>query len=237
MITLVACFLIFVGSFVQYTIGFGLAVIAAPLLFQLSPIYVPGPMVIVALVVSSLSAFEHRQSISFDGLKAAILGRIPGSIAGGALLYWADLASLSFWLGLSVLLAVAISLFPIRIAPTPKRMAIAGFLSGFMGTSSSIGGPPLALLLQHQQAAYLRANLSAFFIVSCLLSLLVQIPIGFMSMAHLQASLPLIPAALTGAWFGRRYGKKLPQKWLRSFSLTLCAISGSSALLSYFLMT
>ncbi|MDO6575413.1 TSUP family transporter, partial [Staphylococcus pasteuri_A] len=83
----------------QYTIGFGLAVIAAPLLFLLSPVYVPGPVVIVALVVSTLSAFEHRASISFKGLTAAILGRIPGSIAGGALLLWADLSKLSFWLG------------------------------------------------------------------------------------------------------------------------------------------
>ncbi|WP_432455216.1 MULTISPECIES: sulfite exporter TauE/SafE family protein [unclassified Agarivorans] len=235
MITLLACLLIFIGSLVQYTIGFGLAVIAAPLLFQLSPIYVPGPVVIVALVISIFSAVEHRSSISLNGLKAAILGRIPGTIAGGALLYWADLASLSFWLGLSVLIAVAISLLPVRLAPTPKRMAIAGFMSGFMGTSSSIGGPPMALLLQHQQAGYLRANLSAFFVVSCLLSLLVQVPIGYMSLQHLQASLPLIPAALAGVWCGRRYGKRLPQRWMRSFSLTLCAISGGSALLSYFL--
>ncbi|MDO6685607.1 MULTISPECIES: sulfite exporter TauE/SafE family protein [unclassified Agarivorans] len=236
MITAIACLLIFVGALVQYTIGFGLAVIAAPLLFLLSPVYVPGPVVIVALVVSTLSAFEHRASISFKGLTAAILGRIPGSIAGGALLLWADLSKLSFWLGLSVLIAVAISLFPIRLTPSPKRLALAGFMSGFMGTSSSIGGPPMALLLQHQQASYLRANLSAFFVTSCIMSLIVQLSIGFMSLAHFQASLPLIPAALCGAWVGRRYGKRLPQQWMRAFSLSLCAISGGSAMVSYFLL-
>jgi len=234
LLTLAACLLIFIGSLVQYTIGFGLAVIAAPLLFQLSPLYVPGPVIIVALFVSGLSAFEHRASISLTGLKSAILGRIPGSLAGAVLLVWADPASLSFWLGLSVLIAVAISLFPLRIAPTPKRLAIAGFLSGFMGTSSSIGGPPMALLLQHQQARYLRANLSAFFVASCLISLLVQIPIGYMSWTHLQVSLPLIPAALFGAWVARRYGKKIPQQWMRHFSLALCALSGGSAILAYF---
>ncbi|GAB1621833.1 sulfite exporter TauE/SafE family protein [Agarivorans albus] len=237
MITLLACLLVLSGAFVQYTIGFGLAVIAAPLLFQLSPVYVPAPMVVVALVVASLSAIEYRHSIAFGGLKAAIIGRIPGSVAGGLLLLWADLASLSFWLGLSVIIAVAISLFPIRIAPTPRRMAIAGFISGFMGTSSSIGGPPMALLLQHQQASYLRANLSAFFVASCFMSLIVQTSVGFMSLTHLSATLPLIPAALLGAFLGRRYGKRFPQQWIRTFSLSLCAISGGSAMLSYFLMS
>ena len=40
--------------------------------------------------------------------------------------------------------------------PTPTRMVVAGFFSGFFGTSSSIGGPPMALLLQHQEANQLR---------------------------------------------------------------------------------
>ncbi|MCE7630818.1 sulfite exporter TauE/SafE family protein, partial [Vibrio fluvialis] len=57
---LIAMFLIFVGSFVQTAIGFGLAVVAAPLLFMVSPDYVPAPICIVALFISLLSAMKHR---------------------------------------------------------------------------------------------------------------------------------------------------------------------------------
>ncbi len=41
---LIAMALIFVGSFVQTAIGFGLAIVAAPLLFLVSPEYVPAPI-------------------------------------------------------------------------------------------------------------------------------------------------------------------------------------------------
>ncbi|MYC59884.1 MAG: sulfite exporter TauE/SafE family protein, partial [Gammaproteobacteria bacterium] len=37
------------GSFVQTAIGFGLAVIAAPLLFFIDPAYVPAPITVAAL--------------------------------------------------------------------------------------------------------------------------------------------------------------------------------------------
>ncbi|HDM8036536.1 TPA: TSUP family transporter, partial [Vibrio fluvialis clinical-1] len=130
---LIAMFLIFVGSFVQTAIGFGLAVVAAPLLFMVSPDYVPAPICIVALFISLLSAMKHRSSISIGGLKMALIGRVPGSIAGGLLLVWVSTDVLALWLGLLVLFAVGVSFLPFRIEPTPARMGIAGFFSGFFG--------------------------------------------------------------------------------------------------------
>ncbi len=161
---LLAMTLIFVGSFVQSSIGFGLAIVTAPpILFQISPDYVPAPITVVALFLSLINASHHRATISLDGLWMAFLGRVPGSIAGAFLLYWVDASQLSLWLGVLVILAVAVSLLPFRIQPNPKRMMVAGFFSGFFGTSSGIGGPPMALLLQHQEGNLIRANLSAFF--------------------------------------------------------------------------
>ena len=60
---LLAALLIFVGSFVQSSIGFGLAIVAAPLLFMISPSYVPAPVCLVALFISVLNAFKHRDSV------------------------------------------------------------------------------------------------------------------------------------------------------------------------------
>ncbi len=103
---LIAMLLIFVGSFVQTAIGFGLAVVAAPLLFMVSPDYVPAPICLVALFISLLSAMKHRSSISIGGLKMALIGRVPGSIAGGLLLVWVSTDVLALWLGVLVLFAV-----------------------------------------------------------------------------------------------------------------------------------
>ena len=232
---LLAALIIFIGSFVQSAIGFGLAIVAAPFLFILSPDYVPAPIILVALVLSLANTYRYRNNISLQGLGAAIIGRIPGSVAGGALLLWIDAKSLSLWLGLTVLFAVVVSLLPVKITPTSPRMLFAGFLSGFMGTSTAIGGPPLALLLQHEKADLIRANLSAFFIVSSILSLLVQGYTGYMSWYHLNLTLPLVPATLLGYWLAAHYVDRIASHHIRIALLCICSFSGIGAISLYWM--
>lgn len=226
---LIAMFLIFLGSFVQTAIGFGLAIVAAPLLFLVSPDYVPAPICLVALFISILNAMKHRSNIEIGGLKMALIGRVPGSIAGGFLLVMVSTDALALWLGLLVLFAVVVSLLPFRIEPTPTRMGVAGFFSGFFGTSSAIGGPPMALLLQHQEANQLRGNLSAFFVFSSIISLMIQLPAGFLTVHHLWITIPLIPAAWVGYKLALMTTQALPKEKIRVGALLLCTISGATA--------
>ena len=226
---LIAAFLIFLGSFVQTAIGFGLAIVAAPLLILVSPDYVPAPICLVALFISILNAKKHRASVEIGGLKMALIGRVPGSIAGGVLLVMVSTELLALWLGLLVLFAVAVSLLPFRIEPTPTRMGVAGFFSGFFGTSSAIGGPPMALLLQHQEANQLRGNLSAFFVFSSIISLIIQIPAGFFTWHHVWISIPLIPASWLGYKLAHLTTHSLPKEKIRTGALLLCTVSGATA--------
>lgn len=226
---LIAALLIFLGSFAQTAIGFGLAVVAAPLLFLISPDYVPAPICVVALFISLLNALKHRDSVEIGGLKMALIGRVPGSLAGGVLLVMVSTDMLALWLGGLVLFAVAVSLLPFRIEPTPTRMTIAGFFSGFFGTSSAIGGPPMALLLQHQEANQLRGNLSAFFVFSSIISLIIQIPAGFLSWHHVWITIPLIPASWVGYKLARMTTHSLPKEKIRMGALLLCSVSGATA--------
>lgn len=221
------------GAFIQSSIGFGLAIIAAPILFVLNPLYVPAPITLVTLVISCLNTWRYRKSVSLDGLWAAVLARIPGAALGAYLLLWIDPKSLSLWLGISVLLAVAVSLSPITLKPTTTRMSIAGFLSGFMGTSSSIGGPPLALLLQHEEANLIRANLSAFFIASSTMSLAMMVPVGYLNASHLELALPLIPAGVAGYFLATLLANRINKRRMRQISLMICLAAGSTAVISY----
>jgi uncharacterized membrane protein YfcA len=232
---LIACLIVMLGAFVQTAIGFGLAVVAAPILYFIDPYYVPAPITVCALVLSLCNVYSHRGHVSFKGLGNAVIGRIPGSILGAALLLWIDKDWLALWIGLSVLVAVAVSMSSLRWQPTPGRMMFAGFMSGFMGTSSSIGGPPMALLWQHQEVNLIRANLAAFFVVSCLMSLLVLAPIGQFGSRQIMLSLPLLPATLLGFVLAQRSMKRIPHRQLRSGSLLLCSIAGVAAVLSFWL--
>ncbi len=229
---LIAMLLIFCGSFIQSATGFGLAVVAAPILIHLSPEFIPGPIIIVALFLAVINALKYRANISFTGLKQAVIGRIPGTIAGAALLYYIDVAQLSLLLGTVVLMAVVVSLLPVKLEPTPRRLFFAGFLSGFFGSSAGIGGPPMALLMQHQQANLIRGNMAAFFVVGGVMSLLVQIPIGYMTLSHLYLSLPLLPAGYLGYRVALQVVDRLSQQLIRRMSLLLCTVSGAGAFYS-----
>lgn len=232
MMMLIASIVVLIGAFVQTAVGFGLAVIAAPVLYMIDPDYVPAPVVVSALTLSVANAVAYRDGISFAGLRSAVVGRVPGSLAGAGLLLWIDQRWLALWIGFSVLFAVAVSLSRLRWSPTPARMMLAGFLSGFMGTSTSIGGPPMALLWQHQAVNLIRANLAAFFVASCLISLMILAPVGRFGVSHMLLSLPLLPATLAGFWLARHTMHRLPHDTIRLASLTLCALSGLAAVLS-----
>ena len=232
---IIATAVIFIGSFVQSSLGFGLAIISAPVLFFLDPLYVPAPITVAALTLSLANAAKHSNSISFSGLKFALIGRIPGTIAGGLLLFWISVDQLALWLGMSVIAAVLLSFSRIVLRPTPKAMFSAGFLSGFMGTSTSIGGPPMALLLQHEDSDFIRANMAAFFCVSCLMSLTMLAILGRFELRHIMISLPLMPATLLGYWVANMTFHKIPHRILRISSLLLCAIAGALAIGSYWL--
>ncbi len=223
------------GSFVQTAIGFGLAVIAAPLLFFINPDYVPAPITVAALTLSLANAWRFRHSISLTGLKFAILGRVPGTVAGGLLIFWIDQRTLGLWLGISVLAAVWLSFGKVAFRPTRGAMFCAGFLSGFMGTSSSIGGPPMALVLQHQTADFIRANMAAFFVVSCIMSLLMLSFVGRFGEQHILLSLPFMPASLLGYWLAMRSVHLITSRMLRLGSLSLCAVAGLAAVISYWM--
>lgn len=232
---LVPVLIVVAGSFVQTAIGFGLAVIAAPLLFFIDPDYVPAPITVAALTLSLANAWRFRHSISFAGLKFAILGRVPGTVAGGLLIFWIDQRTLGLWLGVSVLVAVWLSFGKVAFRPTRGAMFSAGFLSGFMGTSSSIGGPPMALVLQHQTADFIRANMAAFFIVSCIMSLIMLGFVGRFGERHLLLALPFMPASLLGYWLAMRSVHLITSQMLRYGSLSLCAVAGLAAAISYWL--
>ncbi|MFB9254214.1 sulfite exporter TauE/SafE family protein [Vibrio agarivorans] len=225
-------FLIFIGAFIQTATGFGMAIVASPLLLYISPDYIPGPIIIVGLFIASINTFKYRTQISLNGLKKSTIGLLPGSCVGAAILYFIDVAQLSVLLGSTVLIAVGASLLPFKVDVTPRRLMLAGFFSGFLGTSSGIGGPPMALLLQHQNVNQIRANLAGFFLMSSSLSLMIQIPIGYMSIKHVLLALPLIPAGYAGHKLAIAVLPRISQKLVRNLSLALCVVAGLGAVYS-----
>ncbi len=220
-----ASLLVATGSLLQGALGFGLAIFAAPLLFLIHPAFIPGPVLFVAMIISVIILWRNRAGLAIGELGAAVVGRMPGMVAAFGLLAVAAQWLLSLVLGAAVLLGVLASLLPVAITPTRNRLLFAGFLSGFMGTATSVGGPPMALLYQHARGPHIRANLGGYFLVGSAVSLLGMVVLGYFGREELMLALAVTPAGLAGLMVSGFLYNWVDAGRIRPILLALCTLS------------
>jgi uncharacterized membrane protein YfcA len=128
----------------------------------------------------------------------AVVGRIPGILAGVVALKLLSLSGLRTAFAVLVLGGVALSAVGASVVVRPISLLLAGALSGLMGTIASIGGPPMALLHQAEPGPSLRANLSFYFAVGSAMSLLAVAAIGRFGWPEITWTAVLLPALALG---------------------------------------
>ncbi|MBV7297645.1 sulfite exporter TauE/SafE family protein [Enterovibrio paralichthyis] len=222
------------GAFVQSLIGFGLAIVSAPFLMMIEPSLVPGSVTMVTLGLAVVNTWQYRRQLSLKGLGWAFVGRIPGTVVAGALLFYLSLNALEIIMGLAVLLAVVASVFKLAVEPTNKNMFWAGFAAAVMGTTTSIGGPPMALVLQKMDVVRLRANLAGYFIFSCAISLGVQWMAGYFTLWHAKISMYALLPVIICSWVAFRLQQYVKAEWVRVGLLGLCTFAGAATFLRGF---
>lgn len=220
---LIVCIIMTIGAVVHGSIGFGLALIVVPLLILINPIMVPGPVIFSVLILSIMISYKNRVFIDFSGLKAALVGRIPGAVAGATVVAVLPPTILSITLGGIVMVAVIISIIGIRFQATVLNLFFAGTLSGFMSSTTSMGGPPMAMIYQHESAKRLRGTLGGFLIVGTIISLIVLHFAGKFGWVELMASITLLPGIFLGFLISLHTSRALDNKYMRPAILTFSA--------------
>lgn len=221
------------GAIVQGSIGFGVNVVAGPVLVLIDPELVPGPALVIAFVLTVLVAYRERGATDLDGFRWVFVGRIPGTIGGAFAVAALPEEGVAIALASVVLLAVLLSVGGWRVRRTPTTLAGAGVLSGVMGTVSSIGGPPVALLYQDERGSEVRGALSSIFAVGALFSLILLALVGRFGWHELNVSLVLLPAVALGFLVSRWTAPVLDRGFVRPAILGLCAASAIAALIRY----
>ena len=224
------------GAIVQGSVGFGVALVGAPLLFLVNPALVPAPMLIAGLFLPALILIRDRAGLEMGPVAWAVPGFMAGSILAGGVVAALPESGLALVFGSLVLLAVALS--ALGWAPAyPRRghLAAAGTLAGFMATATSIGGPPLALVFQHASGHRLRATLSAIFVPGGLFALLSLAAVGRFGATELALGLSLLPAIFAGFWLSSFTAHALDRAWLRHAVLAVSALAGGGAVVRAFI--
>jgi hypothetical protein len=91
---------------------------------------------------------------------------------------------------------------------------------GLMGTATSIGGPPMALVWHGSSPARMRGTMSAFFLVGALMSLAALIAVGAIDRRILLFAAVLLPAMLLGFAASGVVNGRLDQVLVRRVGLT-----------------
>ena len=217
---------VFVGAVVQGSIGFGLNLIVVPAIAAHRPDALPAAAIILAIPMTLGSALREHAHIDRAAILWATLGRLPGIALGVAIVTCLDDERLTAVIGTMVVVAVLMSALSPRVPVTRTTQAVAGFLGGAMGTASSIGGPPLALLYQHSPGPVVRATLGAAFLVGIMLSLAALGVAGEVQRVHWSVGVSMIPAVLLGLRASRFFHRWLDAGWLRPCVLAACGLAG-----------
>jgi uncharacterized protein len=218
---------VLLASCLQASIGFGIGMLAAPVVALVDPALIPGTLIMVATLVTLIVVIREREDIDLSGTGWALVGRVPGTITGALLLAMLPERALTILLAGVVLVGVALTSVGWIPAPRRRNVVLAGATSGVLGTATSIGGPPMALVWQRNSGARLRGTMSGFFLVGSVMSIAALALTGAVDGQTVLAFAALVPAAVAGYLLSRRINHLLDPKrlrWLAIGASTLGAV-------------
>ena len=228
---LVATLITTAGATLQGAVGFGLGLLSVPLLILIEPDFIPGPLILAAFFLNILVSLRERQSVDFLSIKWVIGGRLLGTVIAAAVLTVLPESTLSLLFGGLIILAVLFSISGLHISQKTGNLLGIGAVSGFMATTTAIGGPPLALLYQREKGPRLRGNLAGIFFVGTIMAIISLIVIGKFGLKELFLALSLFPGIVIGFLLSGKPARFLDMGRIRSAVLIISTLSALAVIL------
>ena len=226
-----AILIVFGASALQISTGMGFGMVSAPLLVLIDPVFAPIPILMIGLVIASSGAWPERGNIVAAEIWTGFGGRAVGAgLAAGLLLIFTDIKAFMLLFGSLTLIAIAIRVLGRKVAFSLRNHAILSTLSGLMGTITSVGAPPMAILYQGQPPQKTRPTLNALFLISCVTGLAGQQTAGNITPSHFAITLCFLPAALAGIYLARHFKTSSSQV----LSVAMLSISALAAIMLIF---
>jgi hypothetical protein len=226
----VATVAVCVGALVQGALGFGSNLVAVPVLALLNPETLPATLALVVLPMTLVMVAREHDAIDRSGATWIMVGRLPGTALGAWVVAVVAGSTLAIVLGVGVLMAVVMTALSPPVPVNRWTTATAGVASGALGTATSIGGPPLALLYQHHEGRILRSTLAVTFALGTVLSLAGLAIAGAIELWHVALAAALLPGLLAGLALSRFVVGRLEGRWLRPTVLVFAAVTAVLAI-------
>ncbi len=155
-----------------------------------------------------------------------ILGRSAGAAVAVAIFAIAPTRYLSAIYGFMLLVAVLLAMRGWKIEPSRRNTWLAGVISGVMGTITSAGAPPFAILTQRLEPPQIRATVGCILAAGAAVSLMMLGAAGRFGLPQFGLSITLLPWLLVGFFLSSRVGRHISPRSIRQFLLALAAMGG-----------
>ena len=218
-------FVVVLGSTMQGLVGLGLNLVSAPVVTMVAPSLMPELLLALAVLLPFFTLARSHEGIDWRGLAWVLPARVPGVALGVLVLAVFSDRAVAIAVALMVLVAVVLSLAPFEVPVRRSTLGLAGVLSGLTGTTTSIGGPPVALLYQHRRPEQIRSTLAVVFTVGAAMSLVGIWLSGDLDTSAWPVAVVLTPCLVVGAWAGARLQHVFPDRAVRYGVLAICAAS------------
>ncbi|MDA2969942.1 MAG: sulfite exporter TauE/SafE family protein [Actinomycetota bacterium] len=190
--------LFFLSSAIQGVLGFGFAVISSPIVVQINPELVPQLLSLLALPLAIRVFYREKEKVNLKLVRPLILGRLVGGPIGTLLLLNLSTKYLSLSVGFIVLMGGVASYFGWVIKRNKTNSFLAGTFSGIFGMTAAVGGPPVALLYRNTKSEEFRPSLNSVFSFGIIITLVLLLATGKLSLDHLYLFFIFIPFVLIG---------------------------------------
>lgn len=214
---------VFAGAVLQSFTGFGFALVVAPIAALLAPALLPAPVIALTLLLSLGSTWRGRAAIEWRDFWFIMAGRMPFSILAAIVAIRLNPDWVGLMFGLFLILSVVVTWKRIALEPTPGVLTVAGAISGFFGTLTSVGAPPLAIAYQNHSGPVVRATLGANIVLGSSVSLLA---LGLADQIEVEVlvvqTLATVPFLLAGGLMGDRLAGKASPGFFRHLTLVVC---------------
>ncbi|WP_131738187.1 sulfite exporter TauE/SafE family protein [Actinomadura roseirufa] len=216
------------GAIVQGSVGLGVGLVATPVVTLLFPSQMPGSILVVAAVMPLATLARELRHADLRGLGWAFGGRVAGTPLGVWVVAAVPARVLGVAIGGLVLAALGVTAVSREVPRTPATLTAAGLVAGATGTATAIGGPPIALLYQHETGPRVRATLAVFFTLGAVLSLATLAAAGRLPAGQVTAGLALTPFVLAGFVAAGPLRRHLDGGRTRAALLAVIAVSAAA---------
>ena len=206
--------IIAISGIVKGVTGFGFALFSLPLLIHFIPVKNLVPLItLINLFTSIIIIFQSK---IFYFKRSVLLLSISGSagvITGSFILKYMPEENLKIIVSVALIIISFIFLtgYRFKIRKIRRGNVLAGFISGFMGGSLSVSGPPLALFLTSIKTSTLnfRYIFAWFSVITASVALLDYIKIGLFNTTIICIFLLSAPILLICSWLGKIIAEKI----------------------------